>query len=148
MSVKKPEMTAVIWRAVRTGCGAVGIALLLMLPAAALIRQGILPYAGRGWIAGCGAFLAGVIASIPGKRDREGRLPGAVFAMLFAALVLAILSYGLFDSGPHPGAMLTVLAALGAGILGVRIIQFNKKYTKRKPRKKNITNSNQSRRLT
>ena len=147
MSVKKTGLTAVIWRAVRTGCGAVGISLLLMLPAAALIRQGILPYAG-GWIAGSGAFLAGVAASIPRKRGGGGDLPGAVFTLLFVGLVLTILSYGLFDNGPQPGAMLTVLAAYGAGILGTGIIQFNKKYTKRKPRKKNITNSNQSRKFT
>ena len=40
MSVKKPELTAVIWRGVRTGCAAVGIALLLMLPAASMIQRG------------------------------------------------------------------------------------------------------------
>ncbi len=136
MSVKKTELAAVIWRGVRTGCAAVGIALLLMLPAASMIQKGILTDAGRGWIAGGGAFLAGCASSLLGKKGGEGGLLTAAFSLLFAVVVLTILSFGLFDNGPHPGPILPVLAALGAGLSAGGIIQFNKKYTKHKRRKK------------
>ena len=148
MSGKKIDAAGVVWAAVRIGIFTLALALVLLLPAAVMIRGGIWSNGNRVLYIGAVLLTAGLISALWSKRGREGGWIKAILSWFFFGVFLLILAAALPNGRIRFGSLAPMLAAAWAGIGVGSIIQNNKKLNRRKRKPRNITNSNQSRRLT
>ena len=130
MSVKKIRVGEHLFHALRTGAAALLFTILLLFPAAVLIRMGILPAGGERLTVSCTAFLGALIASIALRKGRECGILEALLSGCAALFLLLVLCAAIPRSQLHLVCLLPETASILAGATLGSIMQINKKYRK------------------
>ena len=131
MSFKKVRVGEHLFRALRTGAAALFFTILLLFPAAILIRTGALPAGKERLTVSCAAFLGALIASIVFQRGRESGLLEALLSGCAAFFLLLVLSAAIPRGQLRFGRLIPETASILAGAALGSIMQINKKYRKR-----------------
>ena len=129
---KKASIQRIAVTAIKTAGLCVMMTLALLLGIAILIRIGVIGEdQQRLFIGGC-AFLSGVLSAEIMKCGREGGFPDALTAVAALCMLLMILRCAISSARPFGASLLPSVMAAAAGIAIASIMQFNKKYKKRK----------------
>ena len=131
MVKQQPSRKAQLFDAIRSGCAAAGLTLLLLLPAAMLIHGEILPESGGAPAAAC------ISAVLTEALFFAGRRAGYIFvplSALMAALLFLLLGACLPVAGWDIECLWKAACAMTAGMSMVYLIKMNKnnKKTQRK----------------
>ena len=128
MAAKKFSVSDIVFTSIRAGIMAGGICLLLLVPAAGLIRTGIVEEVNSPIHIACSALASGMISGRIMKIGKKGKAAAALLSTAVVTLFLVILSAGIQGTGQLPiTGILPFSGAFIAGFVLSCIMQNNKK---------------------